>query len=198
MEELVDFYDYIKALFPMQPYDYEYDHVKEAIRQFYRKGMTHSFCAVPDVRSNTDIVQGDVLSCLRFSYYDEDANERFIKAPAMIISNSCDIENDGHILLAPAIPLRDIESVDRSLLETIKNNQKTNFLYIPDNGILKNYVIDFSWISMFPKNVIVGLLNQKKSEKIITLNQLGYYMLLCKLAVHFMRPESVEVQRLAN
>ena len=197
MEELTAFYNYIKAIFPMHPYNHDYNNVKEVIRQFQQDGVTYSFCEVPGIREKTDLVQGDVLSELPFKYYNEKGEEKVLKAKSMIISNSCDIENDDRILLAPAIDIHEISSENEALAQSIRANMKTAFLYIPDNGILKDYAIDFSWISMFPKQLIMQFLKDEKIYKIITLNQLGYYMLLCKLAVHFMRPESNEVQRLA-
>ena len=181
----------------MHPYNHDYNNVKEVIRQFQQDGVTYSFCEVPGIREKTDLVQGDVLSELPFKYYNEKGEEKVLKAKSMIISNSCDIENDDRILLAPAIDIHEISSENEALAQSIRANMKTAFLYIPDNGILKDYAIDFSWISMFPKQLIMQFLKDEKIYKIITLNQLGYYMLLCKLAVHFMRPESNEVQRLA-
>lgn len=52
-----------------------------------------------------------------------------------------------------------------------------------------NYYIDFSRIQSFNKNLIVNLINSNKIKLEYSLSQFGWYFLLTKMTIHFMRVE---------
>ena len=56
-------------------------------------------------------------------------------------------------------------------------------------------VIDFGLINSYSTKLIGQSIEDKKINKIASLNDLGYYLFLCKLTIHFMRPEDIEVQQ---
>ena len=187
-----NFIKFVESLFPFNPYIH--DQTKTAIKQFNFTDKKPNFCS--NFQDDTiDLKQGDVIGQIPFVIFEENGNMKRINAKAIILSNSCDIENDDDIIVAPLI---DIDMVTKSINKCdIEKNYCTRFLHFPDVKLDK-YVIDFSLMHNIRKNFILSLINDKKIEKISTLNQLGYYFFLCKLAVHFMRPESLEINRLID
>ena len=58
----------------------------------------------------------------------------------------------------------------------------------------EHYVVDFSLINTFNKDVLNRMIEQKRTVKETSLNQFGFYLFLCKLTICFMRPEDEDVQ----
>jgi hypothetical protein len=72
----------------------------------------------------------------------------------------------------------------------IINQTITGYMYIPMfqyEG--REYVVDFSIISSFSTSLLRILQEKKLVDRISSLNEFGYYFLLAKLTVHFLRPE---------
>lgn len=180
---LEGFIDLVKSLFPCVDV-VDQEKAKEAIKQFYIwREKFDCFCNSPE----KELSQGDILSQVPFKYYDEDGNERSANLDAMILSVSCDIDNDNNILLAPVLPIEEI-GVDRTVVES---NCIYHLVFFPDEKYFGS-VIDLSLINTFPKNQINDALEKNRVNRKFSLNILGYYLLLCKIAVHLLRPEDSE------
>ena len=63
------------------------------------------------------ICQGDILDKIPFTIQDDNGNNEALFTKAMVISNSCDIENDNKILLAPLISYADTDELLQFRLE---------------------------------------------------------------------------------
>ncbi len=180
-----EFVSFVEELFPsITPYTKE--QVRQAIRQFEQSGQQYKYCMHEPV---SYLAQGDIVDALPFIKYDEKGNQSLLKTKGILLSNTCDAENDDVVVFAPLLPIDKIK-LERSV---VTSNLIYRFLYIPDSNLL-DYVVDMSLINSFSKNLIETGIVQNKLNKVASLNQFGYYLFLCKLTVHLMRPEDREVQ----
>lgn len=180
-----DFIEFVKELFPnIDPYVEA--QTRESIRQFARLNRP----CVPMLTSfsEDEINQGDILTNIPFYRIGEDGEFETLTTSGIVISNSCDIENDDNILIAPML---DLGQMDSNVIEGIKQNTIYGKIYFPDNN---KYVGDFSLIQTFPKKLILDAFNKKKIKKEYSLNLIGFYFFICKLTVHLLRPENEGVQ----
>jgi len=180
-----DFINFVQELFPsISPYTKE--KVKDAIKQFDLTGKKQNFFLYQPL---DHLVQGDIIEMLPFTRYNMEGNREVYKTKGILISNSCDADNDDTIVFAPLFPLEKI-NLD---IANIKNNLNYRLLYFPDPK-LENYVADLSLLNSYNKKLIENSINIGKITKIVSLSQLGYYFFICKLTVHLLRPEDIEVQ----
>jgi len=185
-----DFIDFVHELFPsISPY--AKDKVKDALKQFSVSGKKMN-CFM--FKSFEDLCQGDIIETLPFTKYDEEGNTLIYKTKGILLSNSCDAENDSTVVFAPLIPISEI-SLDANKINNITKNLNFRLLYFPDPK-LADFVVDLSLLNSYNKNLIVNSINNGKLNKVVSLSQFGYYLFLCKLTVHFLRPEDTGLQAL--
>jgi len=182
------FIDFVHDIFPsINPYTSE--QVKNSIDQFYRTGA--------DVKYFTEkrlgfLSQGDIISHVRFLRTDENGVIGKLDTMGMVISNTCDIENDDSIVVAPLVQIDQLD-LSESDLSNLKRNRIYRFIFIPEN-IFTDFVVDLSRVTTFNKAYIEKSIDENRAEYVASLNQLGYYFFLCKIAIHFLRPEDTTVQ----
>lgn len=182
---LDEFIEFTQALFPaISPYVKA--QTKEAVRQFERTGKKLYFFTY---KPYDFLAQGDILDGIPFTRIGSDGNISAQVAKGMIISNTCSADHDNEIVLAP---LMNISQLGLEKTDIIKNLHY-RLLYFPDERY-EDYVVDFSLMNTFNKNVLNKMIQQKKVIKEASLNQFGFYLFLCKLTICFMRPEDEEVQ----
>ena len=101
------------------------------------------------------------------------------------MSNTCDASRDDYIVIAPLI------EYDKVLDDNQKKIARANKYYDKmcfTNSQLDGYFIDFTRATSFNRNLLLKLLENKTNVE-YSLNQYGYYLLLTKLTIYFMRPE---------
>ena len=180
-----EFINFVHEIFPsISPYTKE--RVKDAIKQFEIEGKKPNFLLYEPFEY---LAQGDIVETLPFIRYDQDGNRQLYKTKGILISNTCDAENDDTVVFAPLLPLESIKLEKTNLLK----NQNFRLLYLPDQR-LKDYIVDLSLLNGYSKKLITDSIGNGKMNKISSLSQFGYYMFLCKLTIHLMRPEDLEVQ----
>lgn len=180
------FIDFVHEIFPsISPYTK--DEVNKALEKFKSDGKTFK-CFLPQEEIFDFLAQGDIYSKLPFIVFDKDGNQYSERYPAIMISNTCHAENQSTISFCPLLPVSKFKLDAKILL----GNTKYSMLYFPD-PFLKEYVVDFSVINSYNKNLIINALKQNSMQKIGSLSNFGYYLFLTKLTIHFMRPEDVEV-----
>ena len=177
LKELIDFVD---ASFPSIPYG-EKEMAKEAIEQFEKTGKTVNYLygsLLPELS------QGDILSDIPFVFYDTDGTLKKFKKMAMVVNTSCHIENKNCLTLVPVVSLEEMEIN----VPSVKTNKVYEIMYIPDTK-LSEYCIDFSMPVTYDTNLIKKQIQKGNINRIASLSQIGYYLLLIKLNIYLMRRE---------
>lgn len=185
---LKEFITFCEELFPsINPYTAE--QARKAMDQFENsRGNT-----LTKIYDDNDLYQGDIFTEIPFFYYDEKGALNLIKCKAQLLSNTCDSVRDKFLLFAAVHEIDDFKE-NKGLVSAIRENKKYNAFYIPDKALADEFV-DFEIINSYPRETFLKLLEEKKVSRIASLSQIGYYMLICKLTVFFMRPEDKEVNK---
>jgi len=185
--------DIVQKLFPcIDPYTAS--NVKNAIAQFKASGSKFR-CF--DTNCIDYLAQGDIVESLTFRVFDpESEREELAKVPGIMISNTCDAENDESIIFSPLLAFEEVKTGFNKHIsvDSIRNNLHYRLLFFPDD-IYFNYYVDLSIMNSFPKNAVVNALKSSRIKKTASLNRTGYYLFLTKLTIHLMRPESTDVKR---
>ncbi len=114
----------------------------------------------------------------------------------MILSASCDIENDEYIIIAPCFSLSQLSFFDSIRLRT---NLYFRFVCLNNSPIPEScLVVDLSMINSFSTEIIKTRIDENNLNKIYSLTLHGYYLLLLKLTVHLLRPEDIIATNLRN
>lgn len=119
----------------------------------------------------------------------------------IVLSNSCDVDPNNprevpaRVIFAPLVKL----AVFKALLKTsgigadrvadkiaaIKAQKTSNIFYLPAGGVLEeDYVVRFDEVHNMP---VAAHTASSDREKLFTLSNTGFYMLVFKLSVHFCR-----------
>lgn len=119
----------------------------------------------------------------------------------IVLSNSCDVDPENprdvpaRVIFAPLVKL----SAFKALLEAsgisaervaakiaaIKAQKTSNIFYLPAGGVLReDYVVRFDDAHNMP---VAAHAKSADREKLFTLSNTGFYMLVLKLSVHFCR-----------
>lgn len=195
------FIDLVKDIFPSTVDKFTAEEAKECLKQFRKEnkfgnqsvglGKEYDFFT----KYSDDILrQGDILDKVPFLYINTKGEQKRLITKGMILSNTCDLSRDEYIHIAPLIEIEDlIKVVDEEKRVNYKkdliDNRIFRFLYLPHN-CLKDYVVNFHLITSFPRGLMVNKIESKEINVENSLNQIGFYFLLCKLTVYFMREEN--------
>lgn len=191
MEMLSDFIDFCGKLFPsIDPYTKE--RAKRTMEQFESIRSP----ALIKIYNDNELYQGDIFTEIPFAFINEKGEYQTIICKAQLLSNSCDATRDDNLLFAAIHPLKDLGN-NPSIIDGIKKNKRYASFYLKDPE-MKDYFVDFELINTIPREVFLSLCEQNKVKRIASLSLVGYYMLLCKLTVFFMRPEDAEVNQSRN
>jgi hypothetical protein len=145
-----------------------------------------------------DQLQGDGWTRIEVIDFASSARK---KIRAIVLSNTCDIDpkNDRRlpqrITLAPLVRLSAyMELLKKSHLEeqaisqkvtAIKEQRVSAIFYLPRGGKLaEDYIAILDDVHSIPLNVF---LDEKEKVKLFTLSQVGFYLFVLKLSVHFCR-----------
>lgn len=185
IKELIQF---TSELFPsISPYTKE--NVIKAIEQFdYEK--LEWFSSKPI----SYISQGDIIEKIPFSYIDENGKKDTILTKGIILSNTCDISRDEYIIVAPLFEYGSF--LDKNQSKIVRANKYYDKMCFT-NSQLDGYFIDFTRLLSFNRKLLLKLLASKTRVE-YSLNQYGYYLLLTKLTIYFMRPEDKETNELRS
>ena len=102
----------------------------------------------------------------------------------MVINTSCHIENKNYLTLVPVVSVDEMETS----VAAVKSNKAYEIMYIPDTR-LSEYCIDFSMPVTYDSDLIKTQIENGNINRIASLSQIGYYLLLIKLNIYLMRRE---------
>jgi hypothetical protein len=141
----------------------------------------------------TELNQGDFIGPLTFTRVEVGGHVKQMSASGMLLSNSCDVENDRNVIFAAAIPAANFDTNPR--LSSIRTNTVFNLFYLPDVPQLGGQVVDLSLVQSVSREHLRSGLLEGSIKRYIGFSQLGYYLFLSKLTVHLLRPETEEIRR---
>lgn len=144
-----------------------------------------------------DVLQGDGWTGLGVISY-ETGERKVVKG--ILLSNSCDIDLTNKrdlpakLIFAPIIKLTNyaklLEKANvphpniENKIRAIREQDVTSLFYLPRQACL-----DDDYIALFDDihNIPLSILNTKEQKKLFTLSQVGFYLFIFKLSVHFCR-----------
>ena len=145
-----------------------------------------------------EMLQGD--GWRGFQLFLFDSGERH-SVRGIVLSNSCDVdpantrEIPARVVFAPLVRLAAFRALldangigaDRvaAKIDAIRAQRTTNIFYLPAGGPLtEDYMIRFDEVHSMPLSAHV---RSSDREKLFTLTNTGFYMLVLKLSLHFCR-----------
>lgn len=182
---LNEFIDFVDSILPSVSPDLK-DQAKAAIEQFEIDGKQMHF-----LKSSTlgQLSQGDIISKVPFSFFDEKGEQILFTANGMVISTSCHIDNKDTIVIVPVLPIESFEGH----VDQLKKNIVYDYMYIEEGELSKQY-INFEYMNTYDSNLIINGIKENRITKLHSLNLLGYYFFIVKLTVYLMRKEDSETQ----
>lgn len=180
---LAEFVDFVNSVLPSVSPDFK-DDAKEAIIQFEKEGHQLKYMTLQPLEY---LSQGDIVSKLPFYYFEKDGKQKQFVADAIVLNTSCSIDNKKRLTFASVLPLEIFDGNEGEL----RKNTVFDYMYIPD-GVLNDKFVDLGIMNTFNKEMIVKGIENGNISRIGSLNQLGYYFLVIKLTVFFMRKEDAQ------
>ena len=185
-----EFLNYYKKTFPFFTKK-EKNNLKELVTQFEdRRDELYS------LKEDHELKQEDIIN--KITFIKSIDNKKFIPKllDGILISNSCDIQYDKSILIAPVYSLDYINQIhDEGTISSIKKNIIYQKFYLPQFKQYKGFIIDFSEINTFKRKFIIDSYNNGYLKKIASLSLYGWYFLIMKLTLYLFRPESSDAIR---
>ena len=145
-----------------------------------------------------DMLQGDGWTGFQLFLFNT-GERRSVRG--LVLSNSCDVDPanprivPSRVIFAPLVKLAtyrkllEVSGIERNRVkEKIKNimaQRTTNVFYLPVGGPLKeDYIVRFDEVHSMP---VAAHVDDGGRQKLFTLSNTGFYMLVLKLSVHFCR-----------
>ncbi|MGS4991183.1 hypothetical protein ACVDG9_24680 [Roseibium sp. RP-7] len=145
-----------------------------------------------------EMLQGDGWSGFTFFVHQ---TKKLIDIKALVLSNSCDIDPENprdiptRVVYAPLVKLAAFEQLlsdsqlpkDKvaSKIDSIRAQKTTNIFYLPAGGPLTDeYIVRLDESQSIPRSMLE---EGGTTEKLLTLSNTGFYMLIFKISIHFCR-----------
>lgn len=163
------------------------------------KGGTANYFLTPYSDAfKADMLQGDGWRAFQLFKFDT-GQRRWVQG--LVLSNSCDVEPGNtrdvpaRVIFAPLVKLSDYERLLRGSsidpqrvdekLASIRAQKTTNLFFLPAGGPLgEDHVVRLDDAHSMP---VAAHAKSEGREKLFTLSNTGFYMLVLKLSVHFCR-----------
>ena len=187
---LSDFVRFVQSLFPgIDPYVAE--RCLEAVKQ--HRTRPEDLISPP---IGAELCQGDILDGIELMVPIRPEGHGRFRGLSMLVSNSCDIDNKPFMLIAPCFELSHFASEPR--LADISRNTVTNLFCLTHIPGDRSIVSDLSLIDAVSVDNVKDRLSSGAARRVCSLSEVGWYLLISKLTVHLMRPETREVERAAS
>ena len=174
-----------------------YTEIKDELKKFAACGTADMYTY--QLTGYNMIFQGDGISDL--PYYDA-TTEACHHANVLVLSNTCDISQDNtrlnhiNICIAPILNLQKYEKmlITKGYKESqiiahindIKNQSITHIFYLPRNRNMDyDAIVCLDKICSLDRRKFPD--NQVVEKRLFTLSDVGFYLFLLKLSIHFTR-----------
>lgn len=165
--------------------------VREFLRKHWGKFPVPSDLFATQLPPKT--CQGDILIPITFVVQDENGDFGQIEAPGMLLSHSCDLDTDDYVVFAACRPASRYAA--SNALSSIRSNTVFNLFYLAGTPELGDVVVDFETVQSVRRTVLERSITNGSIRRLASLTTLGYYFLIAKLTVRFLRPQSSEEVR---
>ncbi len=123
---------------------------------------------------------------------------------ALLLSNTCDMTRDREqrVMVIPLRPFPDPSAIPaakrsryQSLYDTVVKYKNTSFFYlppVPNNPPVNSFEAMFGSFSeavSLDSSAVNDLVDAQRSKRLVSLDSVGHYIFLIKIAVHFLRPD---------
>ncbi|SRR5258707_7859598 len=151
-----------------------------------------------------DILQGDGWSSIEIVRFEDGARD---KIKGILLSNSRDIdpanrrEFPSKIIFAPLVRLNEYAKILESYFSSEQINNKltairrqhiTSLFFLPHGGSLEtDYIAILDDLHTVPFDVFE---KEPQRAKLFTLNQMGFYLFVLKLSIHFCRFQDGDIR----
>lgn len=158
--------------------------------------------------SHNYFLQGDLIREMRFPLFNKESGQyEKLYYDALIISNTCDIDESNIRTLRKKVVLAKLITVDMfiesmrelevenaaEILTHVKNQQYSNIIYLPTSRDKNDYLAYLDDLSIVEKEEINILKEDISANRIESLDYFGYYLFIFKLSYHLCRlPEETE------
>lgn len=176
------FIDFVDSVLPSVSPDFR-DGAKEAIRQFKKEGHV---VPMTTYKLLEEFSQGDIITNIPFTYYDENGEEQSFRSLGMVLTTSCNIDNKERVIIAPVMPI----SSFKGSINELKDNTIFDYLYITDGNLVENYV-DLGIINSYNTNLIKNGIEKGLIQRVVSLSQIGYYFFVIKMTVYLLKREDL-------
>lgn len=189
---------------------FDVDNFKDQIPYYLTRPQKEGLIeALKDFPNNTQYYLGNYSNDLKQSVLQGDIFHNLTvysiqgekKLKGIILSNSCDIDTankrdiPARALFAPLVSIaKFVNLLERngvskesitSKINDVRNQQVTNMVYLPQNDKFEESVVFLDDIYQLQATELRKLLDNQC--KLVTLSQVGFYILLFKISIHFCR-----------
>lgn len=139
-------------------------------------------------RPPAKLLQGDVVYPVIFVVETVNGELLERESAAMILSHSCDLDNDVVAVVAECRPLSAYAG-DPKLPAIVNNHVYSKFYLpsVPSDG--EHYVVDLAQPLQVRVDKLWAAYRAGHVRRVASLSQLGYWLFVAKLAIHFLRPQ---------
>lgn len=146
------------------------------------------------------ICQGDLIERICIHSLEEDSEWYEFDGIGLVLSNTCDAAMQTYVTVAACYPYSEFAgdpelAKNAGFLASVHSNEITQFLFLPGVPRIGDVVADLSLVGSISRVWLQEQLEEHGRFRVAALSPLGYYLLVSKLTVHLLRPETQEVVR---
>jgi hypothetical protein len=131
--------------------------------------------------------QGDILTMLPFLFFTEDGKVSNFKAPAMIITSTCDLDRKEKIVICPCFPLEKLKGL--TAYSDIPKNNVFEFFFIGNGLTGGEWVVDLSHPMTLLRERVFKKIKEGDIIRLHSLTQVGWYLFITKFSMKYFRSD---------
>lgn len=135
------------------------------------------------------LMQGDVIEPIVFFEESETGALEERVSAAMILSHSCDYDNDEFVVVAECLPWEAYRGVPYAA--SLRVNQIYNLFFlphVPSKG--KDMVVDLTQLRSIRTAVVKAGVADGSIRRLSSFSPIGHWVFIGKVSLHFLRPQS--------
>lgn len=146
------------------------------------------------------ICQGDLIDRICIHSLGDDGEWYEFEGIGLVLTNTCDASTESDITLAASYKYSDFASdpelsKSEGFMASIHSNEVSRFLFLPGVPGLGDIIVDLGLTGSVSRTWLQEQLEEHGRFRLAALSPLGYYLLISKVTVHLLRPETDEIVR---